>query len=656
MANKGGLHLDSERELTLADILLAFRRRMKIFWTVFILTVVATGIYLFFIAEPTYEATARVKVQGGGAPRLGLSVESILSGSLFSSSAGLQDEIEILKSRTNIMSVIEKLDLVHKLIDEKDLETALNEGRTMDDMKISLYSTIVDELLVISPVKDSNIIEVKFSCEDPKLASEVVNEIVQNYMNFSETIAKRQITLRKQFIDERLPAVELDLKKAEEALTKFKEETNIYDAGTQAKSLLDLMTAMLSKLEEAKIQVDMSEKTLEFYTAQLEGLEQDLKDARDSLTFDPIVLQLKSKLIDLQVEIAGLKETYTENNPTVLEKQRELQEAKSQLETEVARIMSSKIRKASNPVYQQVFQNLITGEAQRLVYETQVEAYQKLLDDLQKQLAKLPYLEQRLIGLQREYMAKQTVYQTLVQAQYEALISEAAVTSNSYVLDPAVPPLRPTKPNKKLSLAIGGVLGIFLAILAVFISEASDKRVKSESDAEFYLGKENILSKIPVCKTVKQKEATKKALKTLLNTFDKKIILVTSFEEKAGKSFICRNIAESLSRSETRFVVLTEDPIITSSFESENVADYLNDNVEERFEHLRRTYDRVIIDAPSLKDEPDVMLLAKKSDAVLIVVKLEHTEVQDLDMLRLLENVDGFILNGLTRTNSQLLR
>lgn len=655
MANKGGLHLDSERELTLADILLAFRRRMKIFWAVFILTVVATGIYLFFIAEPTYEATARVKVQGGGAPRLGLSVEGILSGSLFSP-AGLQDEIEILKSRTNIMSVIEKLDLVHKLIDEKDLETALNEGRTMDDMKISLYSTIVDELLVISPVKDSNIIEVKFSCEDPKLASEVVNEIVQNYMNFSETIAKRQITLRKQFIDEQLPAVELDLKKAEEALTKFKEETNIYDAGTQAKSILNLMTTMSSKLEEAKIQVDMSEKTLEFYTAQLEGLEQDLKDARDSLTFDPIVLQLKSKLIDLQVEIAGLKETYTENNPTVLEKQRELQETKSQLETEVARIMSSKIRKASNPVYQRVFQNLITGEAQRLVYETQVEAYQKLLDDLQKQLAKLPYLEQRLIGLQREYMAKQTVYQTLVQAQYEALISEAAVTSNSYVLDPAVPPLRPTKPNKKLSLAIGGVLGIFLAILAVFISEASDKRVKSESDAEFYLGKENILSKIPVCKTVKQKEATKKALKTLLNTFDKKIILVTSFEEKAGKSFICRNIAESLSRSETRFVVLTEDPIITSSFESENVADYLNDNVEERFEHLRRTYDRVIIDAPSLKDEPDVMLLAKKSDAVLIVVKLEHTEVQDLDMLRLLENVDGFILNGLTRTNSQLLR
>lgn len=654
MANKGGLHLDSERELTLADILLAFRRRMKIFWVVFILTVVATGIYLFFIAKPTYEATARVKVQGGGAPRLGLSVESILSGSLFSPT-GLQDEIEILKSRTNIMSVIEKLDLVHKLIDEKDLETALNEGKTMDDMKISLYSTIVDELLVISPVKDSNIIEVKFSCEDPKLASEVVNEIVQNYMNFSEAIAKRQITLRKQFIDEQLPAVELDLKKAEEALTKFKEETNMYDTGTQAKSLLSLMTTMSSKLEEAKIQVDMSEKTLEFYTAQLEGLEQDLKDVRDSLTFDPIVLQLKSKLIDLQVEIAGLKETYTENNPTVLEKQRELQETKSQLETEVARIMSSKIRKASNPVYQQVFQNLITGEAQRLVYETQVEAYQKLLDDLQKQLTKLPYLEQRLIGLQREYMAKQTVYQTLVQAQYEALISEAAVTSNSYLLDPAVPPLRPTKPNKKLSLAIGGVLGIFLAILAVFISEASDKRVKSESDAEFYLGKENILSRIPVCKTVKQKEATKKALKTLLNTFDKKIILVTSFEEKAGKSFICRNIAESLSRSETRFVVLTEDPIITSSFESENVVDYLNDNVEERFEHLRRTYDRVIIDAPSLKDEPDVMLLARKSDAVLIVVKLEHTEVQDLDMLRLLENVDGFILNGLTRTNSQLL-
>lgn len=67
---------------------------------------------------------------------------------------------------------------------------------------------------------------------------------------------------------------------------------------------------------------------------------------------------------------------------------------------------------------------------------------------------------------------------------------------NVKVIDTAIIPENPIKPDKKLNLAIAGVLGIMLGAFIVFALEYLDHTIKNDKDVERYLGLE-IIGEIP---------------------------------------------------------------------------------------------------------------------------------------------------------------
>ncbi|AAD35728.1 lipopolysaccharide biosynthesis protein [Thermotoga maritima MSB8] len=634
-----------ERELTLSDILLMFKRRSKLFWLVLVLTVFATGIYLF-LATPQYEAYARVKVSTQKGMRLGLSIEGLLGGlsSLLGGGGSQEDEIQIMLSRRNIIAVIDELDLVHKLLDEKDIEKAKKNGLTEDDLKLSLYSYMVEKLITVEPVKNSSILEVKVTWHEPKLAAEIANKIVENYTKISENIAKSQLGAKMDFLEEQIPKVEQELKEAESKLKVFKEQNRIYSVEAQTQVLIDRYASLLQKMEEARIAMEATQKQSEFFSKELKDLDIEIEQIKDSITFDPIISQLKSNMINIQIELAGLMERYTETNPAVVQKKAELQETQKQLEIELKRLLTSQVKKTGNPVYEEALSSLIKAESEKILYQSQYEAFKKLYEDMEKELSKLPELEQKLIELERDYKVKETIYTTLLQAKYESLISEAAITANANVIDWAVPPLEPSKPNKKLTLAIGGVLGIFLGILAVFFAEFSDRRIKSESEAEYLLGLEKIVARVPL---TQNEEVMEKAL-GIPAVKSGKVTFITALEDGAGVSTLAKHMAKLLSKKE-KVLLLTEEKV-EGTFDRKDVFDLLKN--PDVLEELKERYDKIIVDAPSLKRTPDFLPIAEKSDTVYIVIRLEHTLSEDLKTLHTLKKIDGFILNGLTKKNS----
>ncbi|HBF69806.1 MAG TPA: lipopolysaccharide biosynthesis protein, partial [Thermotoga sp.] len=325
-----------ERELTLGDILLMFKRRSKLFWIVLVLTVLATGIYLL-LATPKYEASAKVKVSTQKGMSLGLSIEGLLGGlsSLLGGGGSLEDEIQIMLSRRNIAAVIDELDLAHKLLDEKDIKKAMENGLTEDDLKLSLYNYMVEKLITVEPVKNSNILEVKFTWQDPKLAAEIANKIVENYVKISESIAKTQLGAKKEFLEEQIPKVEQELKESENKLKVFKEKNKIYSVEAQYQTLIERYASLLQKKEESQIAMEAAQKQTEFFLNELKDLDVEIEKLRDSITFDPIISQLKSRLINIQIELAGLMERYTESNPAVVQKKAELEETQKQLKAEL---------------------------------------------------------------------------------------------------------------------------------------------------------------------------------------------------------------------------------------------------------------------------------------------------------------------------------
>lgn len=80
----------------------------------------------------------------------------------------------------------------------------------------------------------------------------------------------------------------------------------------------------------------------------------------------------------------------------------------------------------------------------------------------------------------------QDIANTLADVFSKRIIEIKKVDSVS-VIDPAITPQSPIKPNKKLNVAIAGVLGMMIALGIIFLKEYLDNTIKSAADVEKYL-------------------------------------------------------------------------------------------------------------------------------------------------------------------------
>ena len=76
----------------------------------------------------------------------------------------------------------------------------------------------------------------------------------------------------------------------------------------------------------------------------------------------------------------------------------------------------------------------------------------------------IPKIERELKNLMREQVKQETLYALLSQQYEEAKIQEASDEIGITVLDPAIPAVKRSKPNRKLLVLMGGVTGLMLSL------------------------------------------------------------------------------------------------------------------------------------------------------------------------------------------------
>ncbi|RLL90875.1 hypothetical protein BG32_12745, partial [Mesotoga sp. HF07.pep.5.2.highcov] len=289
-------------------------------------------------------------------------------------------------------------------------------------------------------------------------------------------------------------------------------------------------------------------------------------------------------------------------------------------------------------------------------------------------------------------------------------ISEAAVVGNAAIVDPATVPQSAVKPNKKLSLAIGGVLGIFLGMLMVFLAEYLDKTLKTEEEIERF-SRQPIIGRIPNIEgaseemyveknpTAPSSESIKLAASNLSFTMGEgKSVAVTSVLPTEGKSFVIANLAYSMANSGQRVILLDLDlrrprieKILKAGKITKGAVDVImgNTTIDEVIQHyadnmdfiavgtippnptivlssknidallseLKQRYDKVLIDMPPAVVTSDVSLIGNKLDGIVLVVRPGRAIKDGLRIV--VENLKtvgikilGVIVNGVDEKNS----
>jgi uncharacterized protein involved in exopolysaccharide biosynthesis len=477
-------------ELTLSDILKIFKKRKLWFWAVFILTILATGVYLYFFATPIYEVSTKVKIPArSGASSL--SSLSSLSGAAAlilggSSAPGISDEIEIIKSRKTLTKVIEQLNLLDYF------KNKVKDKEKRDSVTInSVISTLQEKVITVEPLKDTSFIEIKVSLDDKELAYKISKALIDAYTEVSSELNKDENTYMIEFIEKQLPVTEKELAEIEEKLKNFKQTKSVLPS-KEAELLLDALSEIDKQYFATKIQYQETLAKLD----ELKKSVSDVKDLIEKLKYipnSPIIASLREKLTEYQIEYNALLQKYSEDSVEVSEYKARIEEAQKRIQQEVKNIISSQLN-TDDPILSSISSELVTTQSSIEILKASLNALLSLKTELENQIKKLPEIEQEYLSLQRDYQLKQSAYVLLKSKLEEAKLTTAGLNLNvPIIVDEPFIPEKPAKPNKKLTLAIGGVLGIFLGILAVFLSEASDKKIRDSFDIEKLIEKEPIV-------------------------------------------------------------------------------------------------------------------------------------------------------------------
>lgn len=139
----------------------------------------------------------------------------------------------IVNSETILRNVIEKKYYSARLNDSVNLLTYFE--LTKGDLNENMYEGVglMRSLLSASLDGKTSIVTLSLEMREPKLAADVLNEIVRQLDEFIRTKKITNATEQRKWIDERLKEVEGELRNAEEALKNFREKNRIVEASPQ---------------------------------------------------------------------------------------------------------------------------------------------------------------------------------------------------------------------------------------------------------------------------------------------------------------------------------------------------------------------------------------------------------------------------------------
>ncbi|MGC8971944.1 MAG: GumC family protein [bacterium] len=439
-----------EEEISLVDLIKVLRKRRAYIITIFLLAII--GAYLFSKISPkVYSAKAVILLPS----EKGSSISTQLLQSLpVTGIVGLPSGIganyvAILKSRSAAEYVVKKLNL------EKEYE-----GNSIQQV-----ITVLQKSVKINDTKE-NTIEITAEAKSPQLAADISNTYVSALKEIASRFMLSSAQREKAFLEKRLKETEKLLSEAESRLKAFQNRYKLISISDETKALIENMANIQSQKESTQIELSTVNSQINslqsILSAQAELLGKDLLTVT-TISSDPKIQMWREKLIESEVNLATLLQDYGELHPKVIEVKQQIAEIKKVMKEEIERL-SNALGTLSTP-------ELFDLSVKRISLEAKLQGLTDLISRYEEKLSQLPDLSLQLSRLMRDVKLQEAIYSTLYTQYEQAKIGEARESMEIQVLDYAVPPEKPSKPNTVLNILIAGVASLFLGIFLAFFLE-----------------------------------------------------------------------------------------------------------------------------------------------------------------------------------------
>ncbi len=693
-------------EIDLRDLLDTLIRRKTAVFSVLFMVFLLVALYTF-LATPQFKAKG---VMRASAQNSTLTKFDNLENNALKTMEFQQTQVNLLKSNQLANRVIEKLeltdntlfnpqaggqkktDLIQSLMastknfiradQEKDQISVLNEDAQSQLLSYDILKSFQARLKV-SPVRNSELIEITFESPDPILTASIANSAMDEFIQMHMDTNLEASKTASRFLDKQIRGAQIKLEESELQLNEFAKKIGIVSLNPEHNLVikqLEEVNSSLAKASSARIAKEAMFK---------QNMQLDEKSL-DQVVNNELIQNLKNQYSTLEAEYRDMSVTFKPGYP-------KMQQLKAKMDEISARINEEK---------QQIIDSIKNN------YETAVKTEQYLQASADKQKGKALELGEKATQykiLEREVETNKSIYQSLLQRSKEIEATVGAAVTNIQIIDRATPPLFPYKPRVALNLLLSLVLGLLLGVGTAFTIEFFDNTIKNPDELidRFHIP---VLGLIPFDKDAvdnRRKMAMRffaeprspvaEAVRTTMTSVrlsvadnPPKTILITSILPGAGKSSLASNAAFSYLAEEESCLIIDVDlrkPSLHKIFQTSrknlglssvlsgmaklsdvitkteffdldfissgplppNPAELLSSKrMRQLLSIASQHYDRVILDGPPYQGFAEILVLSHMVDGVILVSVEGETPREGVKHFRKsILNVGGRILGAI---------
>ncbi len=315
----------------------------------------------------------------------------------------------------------------------------------LDPQKYDPFS--LQEALNVEILKNANFLKITVKDGDPQEIAEIANAIASEFVDFA--IRSTQEDMKKELL-----SLEEGMKEWQSKLDEIGGRIRDFLARSEIPALeeeVEAQRGLLGSFQRDILLLDVQEKELQA----------TLGKAKEELESEPQYLKLHKSVLG-NLEEGGTAEGLISSFLPLT------------IENEVI-----------NGVYNTLKGQVVNLEAQLSGMEarkkTMIEAAGEVRTELKELESTLLEKVTERDQLQREYDTAFGTYSALIQdyEKTQLYLRSEEVNAGVRIVFPALPPKGPISPRKMLNVAIAGVLGIFVGIIAAFVAEYWGKTAPS---------------------------------------------------------------------------------------------------------------------------------------------------------------------------------
>lgn len=608
----------------------------------FLLVLAATAAWTF-LQTPLYRATATVEVQPQArriAPGQDVSGMGVTGYGWFAEEKYQNTQLEIIRSRAVAERAFQTLGLAS---DERFLGAS---------DPVGAFQSVIR----VEPRRETGLVDISISGTDPAEAARWVNVVADTYVERNIETARANAKGAVKKIEELIEPLRGRLEAAESSRLDVLKETEIYDPENQAQIVKQKLEKLNSELQTTQIELarlrTLLDKIDEFQRTGADPM------VIPELAQDEVLQDLNRQKVDVERQLESTRVTFRPGAPVYQEKVSQLDKIKARIRDQIGTNLAN-IRNRYD---------LAAKNRDNLVRQIQIAEDESLRVGLATSKYKL---------VETDSETKQQLYQVITKTMNEVALSADLLANNVTLLDHAITPLRPIKPNKRLNLMLGAMFGLLMGVGTAFFLDYLDNTLRSPEDVEKYLHLTTLAVVPKYSEAERNAHAVREAYQTLRTSLifssksrERRVVLITSTGPQEGKSSTIAQLARTLTSAGDRVIVLDCDlrrP--TQHFHLKldrdgGLTNYLvaprgmddwapfvkivgPDNLHamtcgpippnppdllgsERFrrlvDDLRTSYDWVLLDSPPAMSLSDAVLLSSLADMVLLVIRHNATD------------------------------